>query len=67
MYSDKVEVLRFDTEPYRKHLTQNGSPNKNEQLLYNNNNIHHHPKHIFYQNGYHNALVYNFKYDFLIR
>lgn len=58
MYSDKVEVLRFETEPYR---TKNGSPlNKNGVLLYNNNNSnknHNNPKHFIYQNGYHNTSV----------
>lgn len=57
MYSDKVEVLRFETEPYRKHLDHNGSLGKNVALHYNNNHLHHHPKHIVYHNGYHNTLV----------
>lgn len=64
MYSDKVEVLRFETEPYRKHLEQNGSPKRNGTVLhygYHNNNIinnnHHQLKHMVYQNGYHNTLV----------
>jgi len=58
MYSDKVEVLRFETEPYRN---KNGSPNKNGVLHYNNNNSnknHNNPKHFIYQNGYHNTSVY---------
>lgn len=67
MYSDKVEVLRFETEPYRKHLDQNVRPKRNGMLRYNNNNnINNNnynndddePKHKFiYHNGYHNTLV----------
>jgi len=57
MYSDKVEVLRFETEPYRN---KNGSPNKNGVLHYNNNHSnknHNNPKHFIFQNGYHNTSV----------
>lgn len=72
MYSDKVEVLRFETEPYRKHMDQNSIPKKIGGLHYtdkngglhynhNNNNIQYHSKHI-YQNGYTNALVPKFFY-----
>lgn len=59
MYSDKVEVLRFETEPYRN---KNGSPNKSGLLHYNNNTIsnnknHNSPKNFIYQNGYHSTSV----------
>lgn len=62
MYSDKVEVLRFESEPYRKsHLDQNDRPNKNGLLHYNdkinNNNLKH--KFIYHNgNGYHNTFVF---------
>lgn len=59
MYSDKVEVLRFETEPYRN---KNGSPNKSRLVHYNNNSIsnnknHNSPKNFIYQNGYHSTLI----------
>lgn len=67
MYSDKVEVLRFETEPYRKHLDQqNVKSKKNGMLRYNNNNNSvnyvEDPKHkyVYNHNGYHNTLVHYF-------
>lgn len=63
MYSDKVEVLRFETEPYRKQLNQNGTPvgKQNGSLNYKysiNNNNNDSLKHIIFKNGYQHALVY---------
>lgn len=61
MYSDKVEVLRFESEPYRKkHLGQNQlKPRRKGMLRYNNNIIDYDDsQHKFiYHNGYHNTLV----------
>lgn len=62
MYSDKVEVLRFETEPYRKPTSPNGTPvgKQNGSVHYKytiNNNNNDSLKHVIYKNGYHNTLV----------